>query len=52
VSDGKKVSGVFRKMWKGESLSIDAKKGMHEGIVAPILLYGSEAWATGAAESR
>jgi hypothetical protein len=39
-------------MWKGEGLSIDSKRGMYEGIVAPTLLYGSEVWATSAAERR
>jgi hypothetical protein len=47
-----KVSGVLRKIWKGEGLSIDSKRGMCEGIVAPTLLYGSEVWATSAAERR
>jgi hypothetical protein len=42
VSEGEKVSGVLRKMWKGEGLSIDRKRGMYEGIVVPTLLYGSE----------
>jgi hypothetical protein len=37
-------------MWKGEGLSIDSKRGMYEGIVAPTLLYGSEVWVTSAAE--
>jgi hypothetical protein len=31
---------------------IDAKRGMYEGIVSPMLLYGSEIWAIGAVESR
>jgi hypothetical protein len=52
VSEEEKVSGVLRKMWKGEGLSIDAKRGMHEVIVATTLLYSSEVWATGAAERR
>jgi hypothetical protein len=33
-------------------LAIDSIRGMYEGIVAPTLLYGSEEWATGAAERR
>jgi hypothetical protein len=52
ASEGEKVSGVLRKMWKGEGLLIDAKRGMYEGIVAPLLLYGSEVWETSAAERR
>jgi (2Fe-2S) ferredoxin len=52
VSEGEKVSGVLRKMWKGEGLSIDSKRGMYKGIVSPMLLYGSESWATSAAERR
>jgi hypothetical protein len=39
-------------MWKGEGLSLDAKIGMYEGIVALTLLHGSEVWATVAAERR
>jgi hypothetical protein len=30
VSEGEKFSGVVRKMWKGEGLSIDSKRGMIE----------------------
>jgi hypothetical protein len=33
-------------------LSIDLKRGMYEGIVAPTLLYVSEVWAIGAAGIR
>jgi hypothetical protein len=29
VSEGEKISDVLRKMWKGEGLSIDAKRGMY-----------------------
>jgi hypothetical protein len=52
LSEGEKVSGVLRKMWKGEGVSIDSKRGMYENIVAPTLLYGSEVWATSATERR
>jgi hypothetical protein len=44
VTEGEKVSGVLRKMWKGEGLSKDDKRSMYEGIVMPALLYGSEVW--------
>jgi hypothetical protein len=52
LSEAEKVSGVLRKMCKGEGLSIDSERGMNEGIVASTLLYGSEVWATSAAERR
>jgi hypothetical protein len=40
----------LEEVWKGEGLSRNAKRGMYEGIVVPMLLYGNEVWATGAVE--
>jgi hypothetical protein len=52
ASEGEKVSVVLKKMWKEDRLSRDAKRGMCEGIIAPIWLCGSIVWATGAVERR
>ncbi|WP_440994895.1 hypothetical protein [Cysteiniphilum litorale] len=48
MTEGEKVCGVLKKMWKGEGMSRDAKRSMYEGIVVPTLLYGSEVWAASA----
>ena len=52
VTEGEKVSGVLKKMWKGGGMSRDAKRSMYEGIVVPTLLYGSEVWAASAEDRR
>jgi hypothetical protein len=52
LSDGKKVSGVLRKMWKREGLSRDAKRDKYKGILMPMQLYGSEVLVTGAVKRR
>jgi hypothetical protein len=52
VTEGEKVSGVLKKIWKGEGMSRDAKRSMYEGIVVSMLLYGSEVWATSAEDRR
>jgi hypothetical protein len=39
VTEGKKVSGVLRKIWKGEGMSRDARRSMYECMVEPTLLY-------------
>jgi hypothetical protein len=52
LNERDKFSCLLMKMWKSDRLSIDAQRGMYEGIVSPTLLYGSEIWATGYADSR
>jgi hypothetical protein len=42
ASEGVKVSGFPRNLWKGESMSRDAKRSMYEGTVVPTLPYGTE----------
>jgi hypothetical protein len=46
VTEGEKVSGVLKKMWKGGGMSRDAKRSVYGSILVPTLLYGSEVWAT------
>jgi hypothetical protein len=48
VSEGGKVSGFPRNIWKGENMSRDAKRSIYEGTVVPTLPYGIEVWATSA----
>jgi hypothetical protein len=52
MTEGDKVSGVLKKIWKGEGMSKDAKRSMYEGIVVPTLLYGSEVLAASAGDRR
>ena len=41
---GAKVSGALRPIMKSRSVSIPAKKLMHQAILLPTLMYGSESW--------
>jgi hypothetical protein len=52
VTEGEKVSGVLKKIWKRAGISRDAKRSMHEGIVVPRLMYGSEVWESSAEDRR
>ena len=40
----RKCAGVFKSVWKNRNVSMETKRGMHEGIVVPTALYGSEVW--------
>ena len=44
--------GALRSVWKERSVSLQAKIGMFEGIVAPSVMYGCEAWTLNARERR
>ena len=39
-------------MLSSRGLEIKAKKGLHEGIIVPMALYGAEAWGMRIAERR
>jgi hypothetical protein len=52
VTEGLKVSGVLKNIWKRAGISKDAKRSMHEGIVVPKLLDGSEVWAASAEDRK
>ena len=50
VSEGNKLAGVLRLLWQNRSLSRKAKVKMYEGIVVPIMIYGSETWNMSASD--
>ena len=52
VSEGMKVFGALKSIWKGRNVSIEAKVGMFESIVAPTVLYGCETWMLNARERQ
>ena len=41
---GTNVNGALRPIMKSRSVSIPAKKMMHQAILLPTLMYGSESW--------
>ena len=52
VTEGERVLGALRGMWTNEGMTMDAKKGLYEGVVVPTLLYGSETWSLNASERK
>ena len=40
----RKCAGVLKSVWKNRNVSMETKRGMYEGIVAPTALYGCKAW--------
>ena len=40
----RKCVGVLKSVWKNRNVSMETKRSMHDGIVVPTALYGSEAW--------
>jgi hypothetical protein len=44
VTEARKTAGVLKGVWKGRTLSMEAKMGMYNGIVVPTGMYGSEVW--------
>ena len=41
VGEARRATGTVVKLWKYESLGVEAKM-LHEGIVAPTAVYGTE----------
>ena len=52
IGEAKKVLGGLQKLWKRRCVTREAKVGMHEGIVEPSLLYGSEVWGLNTHERK
>ncbi len=47
-----KLHGGMKRVFKCRSLGLSSKKRLHEGVVVPTALYGTETWNMGAAEKR
>ena len=52
LTEARKAMGALKKVWGGRKISIQAKVGMVESIVDPMLLYGSELWTLGVVSWR
>ncbi len=41
---GRKVIGSLEHVMKGRIVSMEVKKGLHDGIIVPTITYASETW--------
>ena len=52
MTQGRKIMGAMKKVWKTRRMGLQPKVGMFEGIVEPTVLYGSETWTLNLTEKR
>ena len=52
VCGGRNVTGALQNVWKWRKVTTASKMGKYNGIIAPSVLYGSEAWGINAELKR
>ena len=50
--EGRKVWGKMVKLWKENVICREVKREFYEGVVIPIMIYGSETWSLSAQEGE